>query len=78
MPFDTSTAKSAIKAKLLALRNNTDDPDAAADELAGMIVDSIAAQVQACIDTTVATPALVAPAGGGPVTGTITLTSSVT
>lgn len=77
MPFVKSTAIEAIKDQLMALRNNEDDPAGAAQALAETIIDFIAAQVKDCIDTTLATPALVAPPGGGPVTGTITLEATV-
>lgn len=70
MPFVKSAAKADIKAKLLDLRNNTDDPDAAADELAEAIVSAIADQVKAGVETAI----YALSNGAGPVAGTVTFT----
>lgn len=70
MPFVKSTAINAIKAKLLDLRNNTDDPDAAAEALATEIVDAIAEQVKAGVETAI----FALSNGAGPVAGTVTFT----
>lgn len=70
MPFVKSTAKAAIKAQLLALRENTDDPDAAAGELADAIVSAIAEQVKAGVESAI----FAFSNGAGPVAGTVTFT----
>lgn len=78
MPFSKSALKTAIKAKLLDLRNNTDDADTAADELAQVIADNIGTQLTAMFADAIIVnvPALVSPAG--PVTGTIATTITIT
>ena len=77
MPFNKTSAVAALKAKLLALRNNTNDADSAAGELAEQIVAGIADQVKAGVESALITPILVAPPGGGPVTGTITIVLTI-
>lgn len=70
MPFVKATATAEIKAKLLDLRNNTDDPDAAAEDLATAIVDAIAAQVKAGVESAI----YALSNGAGPVAGVVTFT----
>lgn len=78
MAFSKTSLKAAIKAKLLDLRTNEDDPTAAADALAATIADNIGTQLTAMFSDAIIAhvPALVSPAG--PVTGTIVTTITIT
>lgn len=77
MPFSKSILSAAIKAKLLELRTNTDNPDAAAQQLADVIADNIGTQLSAMFADAVIlnVPVLVSPSG--PVTGAITTTITI-
>lgn len=78
MPFSKTLLASAIHNILLNLRNNTDDPEMAAEALAQVIADNVASQLQAMFADAVIVnvPALTSPSG--PVTGVITTTISIT
>ncbi len=72
MSLSKPTLKGAIKTALLAQRNNTTDPAQAADDLADAIANSVDAYLKSL--TITYTSGLVAPSGGGPVTGTLVYT----
>lgn len=76
MPFSKTALAAAIEAKLNDLRSNENDPAAAAQELAQTIADEVAAQVQAMFADIAVVPVLAN--GAGPVTGTITMSITVT
>ena len=78
MPFSKTVLAATLKAKFAELRNNTDNPTQANDELAQTIADAVATQVQAMFADAVVVnvPALVSPSG--PVTGTIVTTITIT
>jgi hypothetical protein len=67
-----SELSAIIKAKMLALRNNTDDPEGAAGDFADMLAQGVHDYVLGLQITY--TAGLVAPSGGGPVTGVFTNT----
>jgi hypothetical protein len=77
MAFSKSSLKAAIKSTLLDLRNNTDDPDTAADALAQTIADNIGTQLTAMFTDAVITNVPVLASPSGPVTGTITTTITI-
>ncbi len=80
MPFNKAACKAGIKA---AFQSEVPDPTAdqlaAFDRIAEKITDAVAVQVKACIDTAAITntavPVLASPSG--PVTGTVTVTSTI-
>ena len=77
MPFSKTALKAAIKAKLIALRSNTNNADTAADELAQVISDNVASQLTAMFADAVIVNVPVLASPSGPVTGTITTTITI-
>jgi len=72
MSLDKGTLKASIKGALLAQRNITSDPTAAADQLAGAIADAVDAFVkQAQVNYSTGLTA-----GGDPVVGSMVHTIS--
>lgn len=76
MAVSTSTLKTAIKAAFNNEKDKIDGQDASIDRLSEAIAKAVAIEIVQGIDTAVVTPVLVAPATGGPVTGTITIKAS--
>jgi hypothetical protein len=70
--LDKSALSSSIKQAFLDQRSKESDPETAAEDLAGKIATAVEAYVKSL--TVVYTAGLVAPSGGGPVTGTLTHT----
>ncbi len=66
----------AIKAAFNAEKTQTDDQDGSIDRIAESIANAVADAVVQGVNTATVVPVLVAPLGGGPVTGKITITAS--
>ena len=70
MPVSTATINAAVKSAFDAEKNQTGDQQGSIDRISQAIADAVADAVVQGVNTAVIT--LVAPSGGGPVTGTIT------
>ncbi len=73
MAISESKIKEAVKAAFEGEKEKTDDQSGSIDRISGAIAKVVAAQIQEGINSAVITPVLTAPAGGGPVGGTITI-----
>ena len=79
MALNASTLSSLIKADILANVPSANEDTVAVQKLSDAIADSVVAHIQAAAVVTTDVPGagLVAPSGGGPVTGNATGTGSI-